>query len=113
MTLDLRDIQPITDGPKLPTEIIKDKSGKQHKIWSVVLQTNEANNFIRQNTQTFPATCPPTVAPSEALDAKMEQTDVPQYSILFADLTQANRFVKLLNNVIPTLNPPVLIPPPK
>jgi hypothetical protein len=130
VTLDLRDIQFITNAPtpklmvdkdgkpivgadgKPKQEIIVDTDRKKHEIWSVVLQTNDKdNNFIRQNTQTFPATCAPAGSPSA--DAKMEQTDVPQYSILFADLTQANRFVKLLNNVIPTLNPPVLIPAPK
>jgi hypothetical protein len=43
----------------------------------------------------------------------MKQADVSRYPIVFSSQTQADLFVKLLDNVIPTLNPPVLIPAPK
>jgi hypothetical protein len=108
--LDFRDIKPTTNAPKSNITIV-DKDSSSHKIWSVVMQKNDAaNNFIRITTQTLPANCPMGGA---TVDAKMEQTDLPQHSILFSDLIQAKRFVQLLNNVIPTLNPPVLIPAPK
>ncbi len=102
VTLDLRDIQLITPAPTQSTD-------GGNKVWAVVLQTSNKANLIRKNTQTLPATCSVSLPGQAQPDSKMEQTDVSEYPILFADLTQANRFVKLLNNVIPTLNPPVLI----
>ena len=131
VTLDLRDIQLIRDTPASKSLVsenpivnadgklipivgedgkpINGEDGKPQQIWSVVLQTNsKADIFMRKNKQTLPANCPPGgVTP----DSKMEQQDVGQYPILFADETQAKRFVKLLNNAIPTLNPPVLLVP--
>jgi hypothetical protein len=103
VTLDLRDITLNTAAPTTGTD-------NGHTIWIVNLQTSSGANLIRQNTQTLPANCPPnTVTP----DASMKQADVSRYPIVFSSQTQADLFVKLLDNVIPTLNPPVLIPAPK
>lgn len=99
VTLDLRDIE-------LVTPAATQSSDGGHAIWSVVLKTNGKSNFIRQNTQTLPANCYPA---GTTPTANLAQADVSQYAIVFADPVQAAQFVRLLNNVIPTLNPPVLI----
>jgi hypothetical protein len=120
VTLDLRDIRPSTPNPTTPESLV-DEDGKAiqiigedgkpvgKQIWPVVLQTSSKASFIRQNIQRLPPNCPPAGKPGHA---SMTQKDVSQYSIYFADSTEANQFVQLLNNAIPTLNPPVLIPPP-
>lgn len=119
VTLDLRDLKLSTtslkanDGKPILGKALVDNDGNPRLQWQVFLRTNSNTKFIRKNTQTFPANCAAAGGPSEKLDAKVEQTDVSQYPILFADLDQANRFLDLLNNMIPTLNPLTLIPLPK
>jgi hypothetical protein len=99
ITLDLRDLQAVstkttgTDGAQ-PT-------------WSIVLQTN-SGNFIRENKQSLPPTCPYSGWDKKG-KVTVVQTDVTNYPILFANEQEANQFQKLVSNVIPTLNPPVLI----
>jgi hypothetical protein len=89
--------------------IVIDGKPAPKQIWAVVLQTTSKAPFIRQNIQKLPPNCPPVGNPG---NASMKQNDLAEYQIYFADSSQASRFVQLLNNAIPTLNPPVLIPPP-
>jgi hypothetical protein len=101
VTLDLRDLELVTPAPTQGND-------NGHLVWSVVLQTSSGANFIRQNTQTLPANC---YATGFQPASSVTQMDVSQYTIVFGDSVQAKQFVRLLNNVIPTLNPPVLIGP--
>jgi len=99
VTLDLRNLQAVAT--KQP-----DTTGGGNNIFSVVLKMN-SGYLIRQNTQTLPATCPPQT--SYKPGTKQTQQDVNSYTIRFPLEAEANQFVSLVTNVIPTLNPPILI----
>jgi len=98
ITLDLRDLQ--------ATATKSQDVDASNTIWKVTLKT-PGGKFIRQNTQTLPANCPSpnTNIPKSA----MQQQDVSQYAIVFADEGQARQFAWLVSNVIPTLNAPILV----
>jgi hypothetical protein len=99
VTLDLRDLQVVTQPPEQSMD-------DTQAVWSVVLQTNGQQKFIRINTQTLPPNCG-----GGSYDSSIFQQDLDHYSIVFAQdqQQQAIQFQKLLNNAIPTLNPPVLV----
>jgi hypothetical protein len=112
VTLDLRDLSAKTTPGSSGLSVTTKTAGSppvqvSHQIWSIVLHTN-GGNYIRQNTQTLPPNCPYGGWDHQDATA-MTQKDVSTYEILFADEGQANQFRYLASNVIPTLNPPVLI----